>query len=169
MKLYINTSSKIGTKVLGSAYEQLTTEYAGNDIDYIFESEGKIIVDPSIGNKYEDWWIMAKTSNGLASFYRSLVAKRFGVRLIEPSFNSHISIITGEKPLLNEDQWKKFHGEKITFKYSNEIFTNGYFFWIRVQSPEMIELREYYGLPPIGKYFLHNTIAKTHPSDITLY
>lgn len=175
--LFVDTQPNVGTKALTTAYGTLVTAPAGLQHDYCFNSEAELFVDPSIGKKFDPWWIIATSCNDLVAYYRNMIEKRFHVRLLKPSFDSHISVVAGEEPLQNADTWSDFHGRKVSFSYTHEVFTNGAFWWVRVKSKDLENVRKHFGLIDAGSFSeigellttpFHLTVGKTHPSDITV-
>lgn len=175
--LFVDTQPNVGTKALMSLYGRLITAPAGLQHDYCFEAEAELLVDPTIGKKFDPWWIIATSCNDLAAYYRGMIEKRFNIRLLKPSFDSHVSVVVGEEPLINASTWNEFNGRKVKFTYTHEVFTNGYFWWIRVKSKELENVRKHFGLIDAGSFNeqgellsnpFHLTVGKTHPSDITV-
>jgi len=174
IKLYVDHTPGLGTKVIGSHFGDLIITKAYPH-DYVFTSEATIVNDPSMNTKFDPNWIIAKSCDDLAAYYRYQIISRFNIRLLKPSFDSHISIVVGEEPIINVDNWNHFNGNIVRFKYTNDIFTNGMHWWLRVECEEMNYIREYFGLnndihAPDGSIIknpFHLTIGKTHPSDIS--
>jgi hypothetical protein len=61
-----------------------------------------------------------EVDSGVADFYRYQINKEYGMNLVKPSWETHISIIQGEDAKLAEKNifWKKHEGKEITFTYS---------------------------------------------------
>lgn len=175
MFLHVHETPVDGYRVLGSQNGLLTVGESSS-VEYCHQGMATLESDPTQGSQFDRWWLIARGCNGLAAYYREMIAHRFDIRLLQPSFMSHISVISGERPKKNIQDWKAFDKKKMAFSYSHDVFTNGEFWWLRIHSPEMNDLREHFGLCRAGiktangflngKYPLHLTIGKTHPSDI---
>ncbi len=168
--IYLPQPKSLGLLVLGRTFNKLNTVAIEPDFqpNYSFKSTGKLIYDPVQKQDFEPWWLMLKTDEDIVAYYQYYIKKQFGVSLLSPSFNSHISIIAGEKPLKNEDMWKHNHGQDIEFEYTQDIFTKGDFWWLRTTSPQFNQIRQFFGLPEIHNDFKNNapyhlTIGKPHP------
>ena len=74
----------------------------------------------------------------------------------------HLSVIKGEEPTINTDQWAKLNGQKVTFHYGNFInYSNGRHAWLNCYSDELSSIREFYGLDTNGrKVKYHMTIGR---------
>jgi hypothetical protein len=130
----------------------------------MFTSTGKLIYDPVRSMKKDtDWWCMLELSNDqIANYYRwhldrvwwlgdSHSVKR---EYSKPPHRSHISIIRGEVPRKNKDQWGKFmSGQHLKFNYDNDVRQTtlerdgkDYFWFIDAWFPDYNRIREYFGL-----------------------
>jgi hypothetical protein len=133
------------------------------------ESKGTLIYDPHGRNaktrsKVSDpWWLLLMCDNEIIRYANWWLKKR-GVYIYGTSlYGSHISVIKGEKPP-NKEAWKKYHGKKITFQYSNAINDNGKHWWYFVKCPELTSIRTELGLPAKPPYFrYHLTVGKKDP------
>lgn len=127
-------------------------------------SYGKVVYNPKRNmDKNIDWWCVLELKNhGLVDYYRWFLDRHWydaDVRSVKrqycrPPHHPHISIIRGEKPRKNIEDWGKFlAGEKITFEYSNIIRqTNSiadgkdYFWFIDTFFDQYITIRYHFGL-----------------------
>lgn len=176
MQLFVDIRPGAGTKAVGSAYGRLATEQGGQRHDYVFEADATVVVDPVQGKRCEPWWMIAQSCDDLAAYYRSIVARRFGIRLLKPSFGAHVTVMAEERPLRDEAGWKRFHGLRVRFSYTHDVYTNGSFWWLRVSCPELDRIREHFGVAPAGslgpdgtvlhKVPLHLTVGRAYPGDI---
>lgn len=163
LKLFVTPSQ--GTEVLTSVNGYLKTCKRTPEEQYPFSGKATIHYDPRLGKKYDPWWVIASCDNEIANYYRWHIERRFGITLLKPAFDAHVSIVIGEQPT-NIELWGKHQNLEIDFSYTNKIYTNGEFWWLNVQSPAMLELRDQLGLPE-KTHNLHLTIGrvnKTHMS-----
>jgi hypothetical protein len=80
--------------------------------------------------------------------------------VVQPAWGCHISLLRGEKPNRNVGQWGRLMGSQIHFDQQDQnVYYNNEYFWIRVQSPEFMKIREYFGLNAPRLPF-HLTIAR---------
>ena len=131
----------------------------------MFTSVGTIIYDPFRGGmkRRTNWWAVANVDREITRYYRWWVKKRFWVDLHQPSWDAHVSIIRGERPS-NELKhlWKKYHKQKIEFQYSHNVWNGGKnnnYWFVDIESPELIDIRRELKLPCNWK--LHLTIGRT--------
>ena len=136
------------------------------------ESEGTLVYDPhgrATKNQMklsDPWWLLLICDNGIVDYYNYWIIKK-GFRTFKYSlYGSHISIIKGEEPL-NKELWKKYHGEKIKFQYSNHILDNlsdskasKKYWWLPVNCLKFEKIREELGLSSKANMRFHLTIAR---------
>ncbi len=118
-----------------------------DDSYYTQKSTGTLIFDPGHGTKhYQEWWAIVQVDDDTRDYYCWL-SKRHGTK-INPNklWGAHISCIKNELPLKNKDLWGKDFGS-IEFYYSNIIrYDNGCHAWLDIWSPQLNEIREFFGL-----------------------
>ncbi len=172
-EIKLPTPKSLGLLVLGRKFNDLEGLIVEPDFkpDYSFKSKGYLVYDPVQNKDFQPWWLMLKTDDEIVSYYQYYIQKKFGVKLLNPSFNSHISIIAGEEPVKNKEKWKINHGKEIEFEYTQDIFTKGDFWWLRTNAPEFNQIRSFFGLPEINNHFhqnapYHLTIGKPHPHHL---
>lgn len=108
-----------------------------------------------------DWWSIVHVDRELTRYYRWWVKKEKFIDLYEPSWDAHISIIRGEKPLPEYMHlWKKYNGIRISFEYEHDVFNEGFFWIIKVYSEELMNIRKEMNLP--CNWPLHLTIGRTY-------
>ena len=139
----------------------------------MFTSKGIIKYNPYRGSKSKsEWWAVVDVDTEITRYYRWWVEKNHWIKMYEPSWNAHISIVKGpnDKPKREfEHLWKKYDGKEIEFEYSHEVHrcSNGAkhkksdVFWIvRVECPFLVEIRKEMDLP--HDWNLHLTIGRTY-------
>lgn len=147
LRLRVLDGPDTGTKALGTSFGRLSTAPAGLERDYAFESEARLDCRPEQGGRAEPWWLLARTPEDVAGYYRFWIERRFGVRLIQPGHGAHITVVAGERPLSNEGAWAGLHGRVVSFRYAHEVFTNGRHWWIRARSAKLEAIRASFGFP----------------------
>lgn len=133
------------------------------------ESTGTLIYDPhgrasdSRDKVSEPWWLLLMCDQGIVDYANYWLRKR-GIYLHKYSlYGSHVSVVKGEEPP-NKELWKKYHGKKIKFQYSNEYNTNQNYWWTFINCPELSEIRKELGLSPDPPYFrFHLTVGRLEP------
>lgn len=150
----------------------------------MFTVKGRIHYEPTRNFKTDDrnkWWMTIEVKNfeEIARYYRWFIDKEwydvdriktYKVDYYRPSHPYHVSLIRGEKPLKNIDQWGKYLNNKlITLKYDyphqiiNPPVGKGFFWVCDVAFDEYNEIRSYYGLSTKkdGREFMgHMTMAR---------
>lgn len=142
-----------------------------NEVPFIGGCYGTVVYDPYRGGMKNNtnWWMVVEVPGEITDFYRSLVEKQYGMKLQQPAWGPHISIIRGEKP--TEDKmnlWKKIHGKKVHFEYrpylryngdtQNNKHDTGTFWFIDVRCQEMVDIRAELGLP--HDWLFHITVGR---------
>lgn len=129
-----------------------------------FTSWGKLVYDPEYfknASKPAPWWLIVETDKGIVDYYNYLISKRIGIKLLKPSWGSHISVIRGER--INDDfkhLWKQYDGIKLNFKYTNKIDFNEDYWWVNVECDELMKIREELGLSRRPFFGFHITVGK---------
>lgn len=132
-------------------------------------SKGIIKYDPHrFGMKKKtEWWAVVQVDREITRYFRWWVQRQFHVELSSPSWDAHVSIIRGERPSRDKRHlWKKYHNQKIDFRYSNIIRQSGdttkrpgTYWFVEVDCPMLIDIRDEFGFPSDWK--LHITIGRT--------
>lgn len=110
---------------------------------------------------YYNRWLMVDCCPELAAFYRQLVFFHApSIKLQIPKHGSHITVVAGKYEPTHIDQyWKKYDGHSVTFQYSQEIGTDGTYFWLPVECKEFESVRIELGLKPTIPIPWHLTIG----------
>jgi hypothetical protein len=125
-------------------------------------SSGILVYDPKAETiPLGRWWLIVTCCPDLARYYREMLNRfyRGRFRVMRPAWESHISVVRGEEPP-NPSTWNARAGEVISFQYSSEVESNGEYFWLSVQCPELHQIRSDLGLPPEPRHGLHLTVAR---------
>ena len=134
------------------------------------EAGGKIIYDPFRGGMKRDihGWCIVDTDKEITRYYRWWLQRERHIILNQPSWDAHVSVVRGELSASRHAMWKKHQGRHIQFKYqhgdvqvSKDKDQPGSFYWIRVDCPEVDQIREELGLIASWRYH-HLTIGRTH-------
>lgn len=159
-----------------------------------FSSWGTIEYDPDRGdmrNKTK-WWVVLNLDKGITDYYRwwanrhinplrysaedkqrwtwpQLKDKREDLYL--PAWGPHMSIVRGEEPRNNlMHLWKKYHGQRVEFKYSNNVrFSgdtadvgdkHGVYWFVDAVCPIGKQIREEFGFR--SHWTFHITVGRTY-------
>lgn len=129
----------------------------------MLSARGRLIYDPRVVadgvEHFDPWWAVLECAPSLLDPHRADVEARYGVRLTRPRWGAHLSVISGEEPPAPE-RWGLRGGEEIEFLYAEEAETDGAFFWLRVISEELLDLRAALGLPRHPRSPLHLTLGR---------
>jgi hypothetical protein len=106
------------------------------------------------------WWLILVCCDDLARYYRQQYSWFYKSKpqLQKPAWNSHISVLRGEKPQ-NQNLWGFRNNEVIEFEYEDRLLTNDLYYWLPVKCPELLDIRECLGLPRQGIFNLHLSVG----------
>lgn len=126
----------------------------------MYESIGRLHYYPVVSNDIKDnpWWLVVQCCDDLIKYYRWLVLKATGIKLAKPAWGAHISVIRGEKPP-TEELWEKYQGKSISFLYSPIIYTDKKYWWLDVEAPFLLDIRQECGLKREPEFALHLTVG----------
>lgn len=145
-----------------------------------FKTYGFLKYDPtSRTTRFDPWWLAVMCPVGLAKFYQDLIAKeatkvvsskevfgigdwpviKKGVKVATSVWGPHVSLVRGEEPFRKE-LWGKYDGQRINFRYSRVVGTNGCHYWLPVYSKEFEDIRLELGLPRKTRAPFHFTIGR---------
>jgi len=135
-------------------------------------SIGTIIYDPHRGKMKSKtkWWAVVNVDREITRYYRWWVMNRYWIKLHQPSWDAHVSIVRGEKPepeLMH--LWKKYHGKRIEFQYKHYVRQSGdttvwdrpdHYWFVDVNCPFLLDIRRELNRP--CNWNLHLTIGRTY-------
>lgn len=84
--------------------------------------------------------------------------KDTGIKLAKPAWGAHITVIRGEKPA-DETVWGKYQGKFVSFLYSSNLCTDEKYWWLDVEAPFLLDIREECGLSRQPQIPLHLTLG----------
>jgi len=129
----------------------------------VFKSSGvlKYSNQPGYG-----WKLIVEVDPGIASYARALVPCSVDLKLTR--YAPHISVVRKEVPV-KQELWGLHECEEVPFEYSNFVYDDETYYWLRVFSPRLEEIRQELGLPryseaargPDGHECFHTTIGNT--------
>jgi hypothetical protein len=130
------------------------------------KSTGKLIYSPHSHLGKSDNWATIFCDDEISTYYRHLFIKQYpylngfnkGIKLSRPVWGSHISFIRGDEKIPSHI-WGLDNNKIIEFEYQPEVKDNGTYFWLNVNCPYLLDLREELGLPRKPKMRLHLTIG----------
>lgn len=137
---------------------------------YPHQSKGRIIYSPSANGICDKSWVIIECEKEIVNYYKWFLEKK-GVQLDSLLWGSHISIIRGSTlDCIDEyhmNDWKYNNNELIEFQYG-DLVTNGVHWWLEVQSKQLEDIREHFGLKPHPDFGFHLTIGKIRPLKKTV-
>lgn len=132
-------------------------------------------VDRNGRTNRDKWWVIVQADPEICRYYRYQVNKfilnplgfenrkdalKHGFHFIDqPSWGAHSSILRGERPqddLLH--LWKKYDRQEIEFEYSHDVERAGNYFFIKIRSEFLTNIRKEFGLPIKWKF--HMTVGR---------
>jgi len=128
---------------------------------------GTFTYDPRMrGQKVEEpFWLILSCDPEIGEYYSWLLLKQHCVKLRRPGWKAHISVIRGEK-VVNSTAWGKYAGRRVGFEYEPIVKTNGKHYWLSVESEDLLDVREFYGLPRVTYPKLHLTLGNDFLSEV---
>ncbi len=126
------------------------------------KSTGIIKYDPPRHGlkRKKDWWAIVEVDREITRLYRYWVMKEKWIKLCQPSWDAHISIVRSERPkpeLMH--LWKKYNGQKINFLYEHQVHQSGNYWIVNVKCPFLKQIRKDFELP--SDWDFHLTIGRT--------
>jgi len=118
--------------------------------------------------------LTVEIDHDLGSYYRALMPKH--LRIAPGRYPTHITVVrVGKDDPKNLEHWGKYEGEKVEFLYEPRVVHGKTYYWLRVLSKRLEEIRLELGLglersktpsdasyedpPPGYAKFFHITIA----------
>ncbi len=135
-------------------------------METLFKAEGELYYYDK--NIRDTQWLLLNADSSIIEYYANWIKKEYWLDKVQkPKHGSHISVIRGEliEDSLFRQYWKKYHGQKTTFYYSNEIQNNGEHFWLPVYSEDLRNIRKELGLSEEPEYNMHLTIIRLREED----
>ncbi len=95
-------------------------------------------------------------------YYSWFVNKRFSLKLTRNLRGAHVTFISdkGVDVELFDQVAAKYEGKEVEFFYSNEPFTNGKHWWLRVFCTDIEPIREELGLHKYPYFGIHLTLGR---------
>jgi len=135
----------------------------------MLQGTGKIIAGSSLAQftRARPYWMVLQCDQGVMEYYRWWIHNSFKdvwgrqiYKTCRPLAGCHISIVRGEDPSVKGKKlWDSLIGKKVPFTYTPDLQTNGKHWWLLIDCPEIIEIRQQLGLRPVPKFPLHLTVA----------
>lgn len=134
-----------------------------------FNTTGVIVYDPERGTMSHnvEHWAIIRLEQGISDYYRYQFEKKYGIQLVKPSWEPHISVLKGYPEINKSVPWGWRNGEEIEVHYGHEIFWNKAHVWINTYTPAIDELRHHYGVVN-ARDNGHMTIGKFKNHEIGL-
>lgn len=143
---------------------------------YIAKAVGTLRFDPRAGTTARDrWWLIVQCEDDWWELHQHWAARmgrgqwvrdRNGklqfknLSLIRPAWGTHISVLRGEKPRKNIDRWREQEGRQVEFMLDPFVHFNDEYWWLNIECPELLDIREFYGLRREPKMRLHLTVGR---------
>lgn len=110
--------------------------------------------------------LVVDVERDVAGFYASLVPKSVGIR--SQRHAPHVSVVRLEMPNVMSE-WGRRQGQHVDMMYDPYIYNDEKYYWLRVFSDGLLEVRKELGLPsssrlsrpPDGVECFHMTIGNT--------
>ena len=102
----------------------------------------------------------------MCEYYAWFIWKRYHIKLSSPLRGCHLTVINdrviGSQKTNYEWIASQYEGKRVEIEYGVDPRTDGYRWWLRAKSDEVIEIRKKAGLDPKPYFGLHITIGNTH-------
>ena len=127
----------------------------------MIKSIGKLVYSPRSHLANPQKWLVLMCDDGISEYYRHLFYKEYPWKgkLTRPVWGAHISVIRGE--YTDPKLWQLDSGKIIDFEYEDGVLDNEEYYWLKVRSNYLSNLREKYGLSREPKFGFHLTIGRT--------
>lgn len=110
---------------------------------------------------YHSRWVILECPKDIVDYYHYWIHRELGIKLHKPKFGSHVSVIRGSEEFNRETPlYRKYHEEEVAFQYSNQIETNGDYWWLPVHCEILGQLRAELGLEKEPTFGFHLTIGR---------
>ena len=76
-----------------------------------------------------------------------------------PPWGCHISLLRQERPRRNISQWGFLNGKTFTFEFDPEPWYNHRHVWFDIFSQDLLDIREFFGLPRYPRCPLHLSVG----------
>jgi hypothetical protein len=132
---------------------------------------GTVVYDPFRGSQKTRTknWCVLEVDREITRYYRALLFKSKHIRLCQPAWDAHVSIVRGEY-IPNMAKWKYNQSTSIAISYdptqihqtkSGRLDNDtGDFYYIPIYSDDINNIRKQLGLPTYDEY--HLTIGRTY-------
>lgn len=126
------------------------------------KSTGKLVYSPKTHLASSERWLILSCDDEISKYYRTLFYREFPWKgkLTRPVWGSHISICRGET-IPNHHLWKLDANKIVEFEYDGGVEDNGEYYWLKIKSSFLEDLRVKYGLPRFPKFGFHLTVGRT--------
>ena len=132
-------------------------------------SQGRLRYSPKLlgDRKSEKWWLVVDCDDSIGQYHRHLywVHTYRTHKLVRPAWKEHITVIRNEEPP-DKRHWEQYDGEVVEFSYDFSAQTNGEYWWLRVDCPRLLEIREELGLSREPLIPLHLSIGHEGTSNV---
>ena len=131
-------------------------------------STGVIRYSPKLlGPTSDRWWVVIDCDPEIGRYVRHLfhLHRHRCEAMQRPAWKEHITVIRDEEPRQSlQPLWEAYNGCTLDFLWSPEVETDGEYFWLPVQCPFALDMREELGLARNPLYPLHLSIGHTRCS-----
>jgi len=147
--------------------------------NYITKGVGTLRFDPQVKSTSRGrWWLILECGEGWWNLYSywsdqlgwgRWVHDRHGKlqwannQLVRPAWGPHVSVIRREKPRKNLNRWGAQEGRRVEFWVDPFVHFNQEYWWLNARCPELLDIREFYGLRREPKMRLHLTVGRVSP------
>lgn len=130
-----------------------------------FTSKGILRYSPKLlGNSSEKWWLVVDADPAIGTYYRHLYSLETHrcLKIQRPAWKEHISVIRNEEPPFEKQYlWGKYEGLEVEFEVVPGVQDNTLYYWLKVVSGFLLDVREELGLVRNPEYDLHVTIGNS--------
>ena len=120
------------------------------------ESTGTLRYSPQLLGNVQKWWLILDCDPSIGKYYRHLywLGRHRVEKMTRPAWREHVTVIRNEEPPL-QNLWHKHAGQRVQFCYNPVPRTNGAYWWLSVECPELLVIREAIGLVKDPEIPLH--------------
>ena len=128
------------------------------------KSQGTLRYSPKLlGDKPSaKWWLVLDCDENIGNLYRCLfhLDTHRVHRLNRPAWETHITVVRDEEPPDHAKHlWERYAGLRVEYEYVGPVESDGNYFWLPVQCPQLLDIRTELGLNRDPIYPLHLSVG----------
>lgn len=108
--------------------------------------------------------IQIRDGFGICDYYSHQFFKKFGLQLVRPSWEPHVTVIGDRRYNGRKAPWGYRTGDVVNLEYSHYMFWNDEHVWLAAECPALLDIQRHYNHHRYDRG--HLTIGKFHVDDV---